>query len=392
MTDLQKRLSQPTVKETEVEIIKVQQKTPLNNFKSTAAKLIYQEFLKGRNVAVHQIQPTKSPSLPSPIPLTSPKLPINTSPPLRTTPPNLQQRPIPLSSISPSKVSRPMPSLVESSISVNQTQARSMPNNRPLINLIMCPICKEALWGVQAYALHLKIKHHIDRNMPDKLPLQRIKIPDKPKKQNWPIRRMPTYKTYAYTSFESRKQMLTKEVTMTPVKSQSVIDNVINHHFDNKKIQVKSTAPESKFADAKFKKPLVTQPPTVRDLTPLQQSVYDRYFRPAPNNLQQMWNNQMIQQSLMQRPSVPVQPQQPPPCPPLVRNNADLLKNKKELPKLVPMISKKTSDEVSKLRLIRPWEAARNRNTPEPDKSEEIEYVPLKKRRLIMYELDSKYS
>ena len=60
---------------------------------------------------------------------------------------------------------------------------------------------------------------------------------------------------------------------------------------------------------------------------------------------------------------------------------------------------------VSKLRLVRPWENVKSpRKKSEEDNSSiedttEIledeqmqEYVPLKKRRMIMYELDSKYS
>ena len=60
---------------------------------------------------------------------------------------------------------------------------------------------------------------------------------------------------------------------------------------------------------------------------------------------------------------------------------------------------------VSKLRLVRPWENGKSpRKKSEEDNSSiedtmEIledehmqEYVPLKKRRMIMYELDSKYS
>ena len=75
------------------------------------------------------------------------------------------------------------------------------------------------------------------------------------------------------------------------------------------------------------------------------------------------------------------------------------------------------STNVSKLRLVRPWENGKPRKKSEDDsieddpeteeiqeetqkiqdKTQEIqeeiqEYVPLKKRRMIMYELDSKYS
>ena len=71
------------------------------------------------------------------------------------------------------------------------------------------------------------------------------------------------------------------------------------------------------------------------------------------------------------------------------------------------------STNVSKLRLVRPWENGKPRKKSDDDSieddpetgeiqeetqeiqeiQEEIqEYVPLKKRRMIMYELDSKYS
>ena len=64
------------------------------------------------------------------------------------------------------------------------------------------------------------------------------------------------------------------------------------------------------------------------------------------------------------------------------------------------------STNVSKLRLVRPWENGKPRkksdddsieDDPETEETQETqeeiqEYVPLKKRRMIMYELDSKYS
>ena len=68
------------------------------------------------------------------------------------------------------------------------------------------------------------------------------------------------------------------------------------------------------------------------------------------------------------------------------------------------------STNVSKLRLVRPWENGKPRKKSDDDSIEEDpetgeiqeetqeiqeeiqEYVPLKKRRMIMYELDSKYS
>ena len=68
------------------------------------------------------------------------------------------------------------------------------------------------------------------------------------------------------------------------------------------------------------------------------------------------------------------------------------------------------STNVSKLRLVRPWENGKTKKKSDDDSieddpetqeiqeeiqeiQEEIqEYVPLKKRRMIMYELDSKYS
>ena len=91
-----------------------------------------------------------------------------------------------------------------------------------------------------------------------------------------------------------------------------------------------------------------------------------------------------------------------------------------EMPKLLPIkpmisnnsqaatISGNTSvnadnSSVSKLRLVRPWENGKTRKKSDDDSiSEDSEilndeqmpeqYVPLKKRRMIMYELDSKYS
>ena len=95
---------------------------------------------------------------------------------------------------------------------------------------------------------------------------------------------------------------------------------------------------------------------------------------------------------------------------------------RQEMPKLLPikpMISDSQQNQssqngkdspdldtsVSKLRLVRPWENGKSpRKKSEEDNSSiedttEIledehmqEYVPLKKRRMIMYELDSKYS
>ena len=52
-------------------------------------------------------------------------------------------------------------------------------SSAPLVNLVICPICKETLWGAQKYSDHLRTVHG-DKNQNEgspKLPLIRVKIP-----------------------------------------------------------------------------------------------------------------------------------------------------------------------------------------------------------------------
>ena len=60
-----------------------------------------------------------------------------------------------------------------------------------------------------------------------------------------------------------------------------------------------------------------------------------------------------------------------------------------ELPKLVPIIPQQKAKNV--LAVIRPWENKESKKTTDAIREDTSVHIPLKKRRLIMYELDSKY-
>ena len=93
-------------------------------------------------------------------------------------------------------------------------------SSAPLVNLVICPICKETLWGAQKYSDHLRTVHG-DKNQNEgspKLPLIRVKIPlyKQRKYKSWPH---PEKSKYVYSSYQKYGQPLRSEAENCQVAS-----------------------------------------------------------------------------------------------------------------------------------------------------------------------------
>ena len=107
----------------------------------------------------------------------------------------------------------------------------------PLVNLVICPICKITLWGTQKYVDHYRECHAPEKNQKEsqssKFPLMRVRIPlcKQRKYKTWPF---PEKMTYFYTSYEKIV------VPQKSKKSQVSPKNVKKVKIHNKKVNRKT--------------------------------------------------------------------------------------------------------------------------------------------------------
>lgn len=186
------------------------------------------------------------------------------------------------------------------------------------------------------------------------------------------------YQQQAISRENRSHQSITPVVSSSSTNNNSVIEKVI-HSFMNNKPEAQT--PEQSMAGKPF--------------IPLH--YLNKYYK-LQNDLSAK-ANQIQQQAATKGPSKPSSAvaQDKETRPPQQTDNG-----KKTMPQLMPI--NKISDTsmpkpsgsnkpMSSLRLIRPWENGTKSIAPaQTSQKDPVEYVPLKKRRLIMYELDTKYS